>query len=193
MQKRLYGIPNSTDRGGRSVVIMQDMDQGPSYRCYLGAAGWDHPTWTGVFYPEDLPPEWRLAFYSTVFSCVYLSYAEWAGRDVPMLAGWVEDTSPQFRFVLEANPAGTTSADVLRLEALAPRLGPLLGDARWQPPAGGAPSGEVLWLDAFTDLKYLAGVLQQRAQPEWPVYLVGRSGRLEELNRAKVLLGLLGM
>ncbi len=164
------------------------MNQASVYQCYLGATGWEHEAWVGEFYPGDLPAEWRLAFYNTAFSCVYLPYAEWAKRDVRVLAGWVEETLPHFRFVLEANPAGTSPADAERLDALAPRLGLVLGEAgRWR------QGGEVLWLDAFPDPKLLAGELQRRARAESPVYLIGRSEELEELNRARVLADLLGM
>ncbi len=49
----------------------------------MGSAGWERRHWEGAFYPEDLPPEWRLGYYSQVFDCVYLSYAKWAGcRDL---------------------------------------------------------------------------------------------------------------
>ncbi len=40
--------------------------------CTLHAAarGWDFGPWLGRFYPEDLPPEWRLSYYSNEFSAV---------------------------------------------------------------------------------------------------------------------------
>jgi hypothetical protein len=140
-----------------------------------------------------LPPEWRLAFYNTAFSCVHLTYAEWAKRDVQVLAAWVEETLPHFRFVLEPNLAGTTPADAARLDVLAPRLGLLPGETRWHASRGHPPRGEVLRLEMFPDLRVLAGEVQRRASPECPVYLIGGPDELEELGRARILLGLLGM
>ena len=59
------------------------LGQTPTYQGRVGSAGWERRHWEGAFYPEDLPPEWRLGYYSQVFDCVYLSYAEWAGcRDL---------------------------------------------------------------------------------------------------------------
>jgi uncharacterized protein YecE (DUF72 family) len=30
----------------------------------IGACGWQHNDWTGEFYPDDLPEEWRLGYYA---------------------------------------------------------------------------------------------------------------------------------
>jgi len=157
------------------------MDQAPSYRCYFGAACWERDAWAGGFYPEDLPPEWRLAYYSAAFSCVYLPYAEWCGRDLRLLAAWVEDARPGFRFVLQANPAGATAADAARLAVLAPRLA-----------APVSPEG-LIWLEDWPDLRQLAQELPRRERPGYPLYLISRTGGLDLLNRARILLDLLGM
>jgi uncharacterized protein YecE (DUF72 family) len=76
------------------------MHNSPTYRCHVGSAGWNHADWVGIFYPEDLPPEWELTFYNNVFSCVYLDYEDWSGRSNAELSAWVDDTHDRFRFVL---------------------------------------------------------------------------------------------
>lgn len=155
------------------------MENSPTYRFHVGSAGWEHAAWQGVFYPDELPPEWRLAFYNTAFSCVWLAYADWSGRDLAALEGWLADTHERFRFVLEMNPAGPTEGDRARLAVLAPRLA--------------APEGRVIWLEDESNLKALAQRLQAQASRPEPVYLLSRSHDLEAMKRAQVLLQILGI
>jgi hypothetical protein len=170
--------------------------QGVAYRCYVGSAGWEHPEWEGVFYPEELPSEWRLTYYNTAFPCVYLAYGEWGRRGPDELSRWVDDTGEHFRFVLEANPKGTTQADGERLAILASRVGLLVGDAAWRFPDGSAPAGELMWLPKQVDLKRLAAELASRVQsrfPGGPVYLISRDHDLATMNQAKTLLEIMGI
>lgn len=145
----------------------------------MGSAGWAHTAWQGGFYPPDLPEEWRLAYYNTAWSCVWLGYADWSGSDPAALAAWVDDTHERFRFVLEMNPAGPTEADRVRLDALAPRLA--------------APDGRVIWLEDVPDLKVLARQLQELAGAPEAVYLLSRSHDLALMERARTLLEVLGL
>ena len=50
------------------------MGKSENHSFYTGSAGWEHPQWEGSFYPDGMPPEWRLAFYNTAFPYVYLAY-----------------------------------------------------------------------------------------------------------------------
>jgi hypothetical protein len=145
----------------------------------VGSAGWEHADWQGGFYPDDLPEEWRLAYYNTAYSCVWLGYADWSGCDPATLAAWVDDTHERFRFVLEMNPAGPTEGDRDRLDALAPRLA--------------APDGRVIWLEDVPDLKVLARQLQELAGAPQPVYLLSRGHDLALMERARTLLEVLGL
>lgn len=155
-------------------------------RSYVGSAGWEHAEWEGGFYPEGLPPGWRLAFYNVAFPCVYLAYDEWSGRDLRDLAGWVEDTLDHFRFVLGTSPAGLTAADKARLEVLAPRIGLVLGvDDR---------SDEwVVSLEGSPDLKKLAHRLQELAARPGPVNLISRDHNLDAMSRVNTLLEIMGL
>lgn len=140
----------------------------------IGSAGWEHPQWQGCFYPDELPPEWRLTFYNTAFTCVYLRYAEWSERDLETLVSWVEDTLETFRFVLESNPAGPSESDRARLNVLALRIGP--------------PGGRLVWLERDLDLKWLTGELQLLAGSPAPIYLISRDHELKTMNQVKTLL-----
>ncbi|BBP43212.1 hypothetical protein [Thiosulfativibrio zosterae] len=43
----------------------------------VGSFGWDRAEWQEIFYPEDLPSEWCLDFYSNEFHCVLIPQTEW--------------------------------------------------------------------------------------------------------------------
>ena len=155
------------------------MEKSENHSFYIGSVGWEHPQWEGNFYPDELPPEWRLTFYNTAFPCVYLAYEEWSGRDLQTLSSWVEDTLGRFRFVLEPNPAGLSDSDKARLEVLAPRIGPL--------------DGQVVWLEGKLDLKRLAGELKRLAGRMGPVYLISRDHDLTAMSQVKTLLEIMGV
>ncbi len=71
----------------------------------VGARGWDHETWSGGFYPAELPRDWRFCFYSNNLRAVLVPSGTWAGVDTREVAGWVEDSDPAFRFVPELPPS----------------------------------------------------------------------------------------
>lgn len=162
------------------------MSTSPAYQAYVGARGWEHAQWAGIFYPEDLPPEWHLTFYNNLFNCAYLSYSEWGQRDLAQLRQWVEDTHPGFRFVLQANPAGETAQDRERLKALEPRLGLVVADVE-------TARGALCWVGANPDLKVLAARVQGLVRLHPPVYLISREPDLATLDQLKNLLEVMGV
>lgn len=77
----------------------------------VGARGWLHDAWAEAFYPEDLPGDWRLSYYSNEFRGVLVpaDYWDWAGAEE--VADWVEDVAAPFRFFLEPPAQLTGAAD----------------------------------------------------------------------------------
>lgn len=149
---------------------------GPDYEVLLGAEDWLHPSWVGEFYPDDLPEDWRLAYYNTQFRAVYLPYPRWSATAIAERRQWVEDTQPGFRFVLEPGPADVTDA----VESL---LGHRLGRiARREDP-------HLLWFDTQTDLRRLKAAID--AAPK-PMYLFSRDADLPTLRQVATLLELMG-
>ena len=65
----------------------------------IGARGWLHPGWQGHFYPDDLPPDWQLAYYANEFSMVVIREQEW--EQLENIATLREDCAEDFRFVVE--------------------------------------------------------------------------------------------
>jgi hypothetical protein len=67
----------------------------------IGTYGWDVDQWVGSFYPEELPDDWRLAYYSSLLPAVLVP-AETSRRMNPELAQqWCADTDEKFQFIVE--------------------------------------------------------------------------------------------
>ncbi len=143
----------------------------------LGAVGWQHPSWQSVFYPDDLPEDWLLAYYNTQFQAVFLPHADWSTATAAQLAQWAEDSQPGFRFVLESGPSRVAAGRAA--EILGDRLGIITH--REDP--------RLLWFDAGTDLKVLARQIDRRDKP---LYLFSRDADLATLQRVSTLLELMG-
>jgi len=95
----------------------------------VGAVGWRHAGWADSFYPESLPPEWQLTYYSNEFARVLVPAAEWTGARAADLAAWHGDVHERFGFYLELPgvadaPVGRSLAQAV--EALGPRLAGLV-------------------------------------------------------------------
>lgn len=67
----------------------------------IGARGWEHEGWNGLFYPADLPPEWRLAYYANEFRAVLVPSETWARCTRAQLVQWRADVRGDFRFFIE--------------------------------------------------------------------------------------------
>ena len=81
-------------------------DSTPAPRLLLGLAGWPRPAWRNGYFPDDLPPDWELAYYSNDADCLCLRAAQWSGMDQAQIGAWLEDIPPHFRFYLELPPGG---------------------------------------------------------------------------------------
>jgi len=70
----------------------------------IGCRDYDHPGWTPEPFPPELPPDWRLTYYSNALSSVLVSARDCASLDRERAAAWRDDVGPDFRFVLEVDP-----------------------------------------------------------------------------------------
>lgn len=71
--------------------------------------GWMLPGWAGRFYPDDLPPEWRLSFFANHFPAVLVPAADWLAAGPNGLAAWAAEVPSRFHFYLE-HPDGPGDA-----------------------------------------------------------------------------------
>ena len=46
----------------------------------FGSYDWRWPQWNGIYYPDDLPEDWRLSYYANEFDTVLLPEDVWQGR-----------------------------------------------------------------------------------------------------------------
>ncbi len=90
----------------------------------IGARGWLHPGWEGEYYPDDMPPEWRLDYYAHLFRSVLVPWEDWRGIDD--VTQWTEDVGDEFRFFLEL-PCDAGEQARQRLETLAVQFGSCWG------------------------------------------------------------------
>lgn len=139
----------------------------------LACQGWEHAAWVGSFYPEEMPPEWRLAYFNTQFHGVFLPRVVWQALGDEQWRAWRNECHDQFVFLLEAEPGDTSPrVDVTLLS--------LDSDKR------------VLWFDRTTDLKSLG--VQLRAMDAGAVlWLISRDADLGQIERVRTLLELLGL
>jgi hypothetical protein len=92
----------------------------------VGAWGWEHACWSGAFYPEGLPPEWRLAYYANAFRAVLIPAERLSASEPAEVAAWAAEVDPDFAFYAELAPAG--DADLPGwLERIEPVGGALAG------------------------------------------------------------------
>lgn len=150
---------------------MQDTN---TYQIHIGAVGWNPDNARG-FYPDDLPPEWRLAYYNNFFSCVYLPYAVWGHADAGMIRAWLDESLSRFRFVLEV-PADKQVAGLSeKLAMFGERLG-YLDDT-------GANSGQVLWLEDFPTPLTVVQRARELAAHNKQIFIISRSANFPAMEQ----------
>ncbi len=179
----------------------------------MAAYGWDHP-WPGL-YPDDLPPEWRLDYYSNQFRALLVPYRDWSGADDAQWQVWAEELPAGFRLFWEL--PGSDLATLTRLEQhcseLRGRCGGivLVGEGTpavlptqlpWVHFAGapGSYRGEgmgLLWLESCPPLRQLREEFEAllTGQPAAASVLVVISGAIPDshcLEQATILADMLG-
>lgn len=69
----------------------------------IGAIGWDNDNWQDDFYPEELPVDWRLGYYSNRLRAVLVPPEVWRSPGINA-EEWLDDIDPEFRMVLAWAP-----------------------------------------------------------------------------------------
>lgn len=142
----------------------------------VGAVGWDHPHWRGVFYPDDLPDDWMLSYYNTEFQAVYLPAAVWQAATDLTWTQWLFESQEGFCFVLE--PAEERVA-----KPASERV--LVATPAWE-------KDHVWWLDENPDVRKLAQRITQQASAGIPLFVLSRAGHLALLQQIKSLKQVMG-
>ncbi len=82
-------------------MMLENQPDSAAEPIMVGARGWEHPQRAGGFYPEELPADWRFAYYSNYLRSVLVPSETWEGTGIEEVREWAEDSDPAFRFVLE--------------------------------------------------------------------------------------------
>ncbi len=151
-----------------------------SPRVYLGACDWRHPEWVGTFYPGDMPEEWRLAFFQTQYSCVWLGRAMWEGASEAEVSAWLDDTREDFHFLLQSEVGAIKEARTPSMSM--PSHARMIADA----------DARIIWFDRNTGLDTLVPALRLDSDTR-DIHLVSRDAHLDKIHEVSALLELLGM
>jgi hypothetical protein len=93
---------------------------------WIGARGWRHESWVGEFYPDDMPHDWWLAYYTNEFDTVLVPWDYLQNARAETLQAWLDEANEDFVFFIEL-PLSASKAQVETvLDALGPRVGGIL-------------------------------------------------------------------
>lgn len=92
----------------------------------VGTVGWNHPEWEGSYYDPEMPEEWRFCFFSNQFRAVVVPADEVDRLTEEQAGEWVEESDPDFWFVLELLGQRLLASAGLPLQSIESAIGPLL-------------------------------------------------------------------
>jgi len=92
-------------------------------RIEAGSLGWTHPSWDNDYYPEDLPEDWRLDYYSHHFQVILMQTSEWLQASEDDAAQWLVDVKDSFVFFLAIEPQALSVAAIKQLGLINAVLG----------------------------------------------------------------------
>ncbi|HEX4441609.1 MAG TPA: DUF72 domain-containing protein [Thermoanaerobaculia bacterium] len=72
-------------------------------RLLTGTSGFSYKEWKGSFYPEDLPADKMLVYYSERLPTVEINNTFYRMPKPELLTGWCEQVPESFRFILKAS------------------------------------------------------------------------------------------
>ena len=67
----------------------------------IGAFGWQNEAWKGEFYPDDLPEEWMLDYYSNMYRTVLVPEKVWMDWDSEQIEEVADAVEEPFAFYFE--------------------------------------------------------------------------------------------
>lgn len=82
----------------------------------IGTYGWEYPAGGADFFPPELPDDWRFCYYSNLLRALLLPQSAWPVTRATV-DQWLDDSDPEFRFVLEL-PAASGAPLAVDAQAL---------------------------------------------------------------------------
>jgi len=98
----------------------------------IAAFGWSHKHWLSSYYPDDLPEDWQLAYYSNEFDAVMVPSTYWLDSSIADCEQWLDEVHDDFSFYVQCSAAmfdALPAAKVFdQLKVLQPQLSALVFD-----------------------------------------------------------------
>lgn len=106
-------------------------------RIHIGTSGWSYDHWQGLFYPDGLAADQRLAYYARHLRTVEINSSFYKLPSSDALLHWHDSVPDDFVFAVKASryithmkkltePRRTVKRFIGRVEALRDKLGPIL-------------------------------------------------------------------
>lgn len=70
---------------------------------YIGCSGFNFKEWKNIFYPDDMPQDKWLEYYSLHFNTVEINNTFYSFPKVENLQKWMKETPDDFKFSIKAN------------------------------------------------------------------------------------------
>lgn len=126
----------------------------------IGTYGWQHNHWLGSFYPEDLPVDWQLDYFSNAFRAVLVPQSVWTGWSEVDLQAVNEAVEAPFYFYFAIESGSDFES------ALLPQLEKIIAVLKSQ------AMGVVVWSESLFTQSELAGlpvtlISTQHKLPGW--------------------------
>ncbi|VAW46589.1 hypothetical protein MNBD_GAMMA03-691 [hydrothermal vent metagenome] len=113
----------------------------------IGTYGWQNDAWLSTFYPNDLPEDWRLDFFSNIYRVVLVPQVEWQAWSKETLLDIVECVDHEFGIYLAIQVENEDALENVQLLDQLNRILSVLGTH---------VLGFVIWSEVvFTQLKFL--------------------------------------
>ena len=81
-------------------ALLTEIKERMSLEILVGAWGWKYQSWgQDQYYPDDLPADWRLSYYSNEFDMAVIPASYWASADL-VEEDWLDDVDDDFEFCL---------------------------------------------------------------------------------------------
>lgn len=174
-------------------------------RLLLGTCGWLRADWLVNYYPDDLPEDWRLAFYANDCDAVLLLEDLWLGGDD--IADVLDEEAPEnLHFFLQADSAEPglivtalgpfpKERTVLLVPQRVPEIDVVVqwiahGDDLWLDPASGACAQ--CWRIDSMDLRELRKRAEVLAPQTQALLLDGPGANPSKISDLRTLLQLVG-
>jgi hypothetical protein len=174
----------------------------------VGTAGWERAGWSADYYPEDLPPDWRLAYYANDCGCVLLDAPDLERARPGDFCEAIEEVGGQLAILVRVEGDGAgLDADWLacfaglhaQVTVLAPpgvtldrrlRHWPQAGEGLWREPGG--DRWIVCWhIDDF-DLRQLKARVPELPGRVFALVTDGRGASPARVGELRTLLALMG-